>query len=516
MRLGLLGTLLVVDDADTGVVVPKGRLRVLLAALLTRPNQPVPLGELAEIVWDGAPTANAERSVRVYLGRLRRALGPTVGARIQTRAPGYQCEIDEDELDLLRFKLLCEKARSAAVDQLWSRAADLLDEALALWRGAPLVDIPSDLLRARELPGLERMRLQAVEDHIDAQLRLGRVEHLIPQLTDLTAQYPLREHVHAQLIRALANTGRRAEALDAYQRARGILVGQLGIEPGPELRRLQECILDGGEASLAPRPAGPVRPTGPAVPPRQLPASNRHFVGRSNEIKALTAVLTEQMYNGCGAAVISTIDGAPGVGKTALALHWAHQMAKEFPDGQLYVDLHGYDADDPGDYWGEPAEPVEPADALAGLLRALGMDDRQIPADPEERAAQYRSLLAGRRMLVVLDNVREAGKARLLLPGSGDCMALVISRESPAELVVRDGAQPLELDALAPAEAVALLRTLIGDRVETDQDAASHLADLCLCVPLALCRAAEVANSRPDRPLADLLEDLTLDFRCSR
>lgn len=540
MRLGLLGPLLVTDDAGTDVVIPHGRLRALLAALLTRANQPVGPDELVELVWDGAPTPDAGRTVRVYLGRLRRALGPTVGARIRTEGHGYQCDLGEAELDLTHFEQLCVLARSAAADAAWPRAAALFADALALWRGAPLVDIPSDLLRARELPRLEQLRIQAVEDHIDAQVRCGRHEHLIAQLRDLTTQFPLRERLHAHLMRALAGVGRRAEALDAYRTARSVLVEQLGIEPGPELRRLQERILDGDTALLAPRaPSAPGSLGTVAIveapPPRQLPPSIRHFVGRSAELSALTALLTAQTDVG-GAAVIAALDGTAGVGKTALAVHWAHQHADRFPDGQLYADLRGAGPYDP---------PLPPSAAVHGFLTALGVPPRQIPLDQDEQAALYRSHLAARRMLVLLDDARDADQVRPLLPGSPGSLVLVTSRERLTGLVALDGAVPITLDALDEAEARELLRQRLGverldaERVEAGQAGAerrgpghyraerlgprqidseqpgarpdarvSELIHLCAGLPLALNIVAACAIEQPERPLSEFVGEL--------
>lgn len=244
MRWGILGPLLVIDDEGTEIRLPAGRLRALTAALMTRANHVVSVDELAEFVWDGAPPADAVGTIQVYIARIRRALGPAA-IRIVTQAPGYMCRAGEDELDVLRFWKLRLLAGAAARDQAWERAAGLLAEALDLWRGTPLADVRSDLLRQREVPRLDQMRMQVVEGHIDAEMHLDRHEQLIGRLADLTAGYPMREHLHAQFMRALARVGRRAEALEAYQHARGLLAGELGIEPGPELRELHQRILDG-------------------------------------------------------------------------------------------------------------------------------------------------------------------------------------------------------------------------------------------------------------------------------
>lgn len=282
MRWEYLGPLRVTDDAGGIVRIPAGRVSVLLATLLVRPNQAVSIDELSEYLWDGAPPPGSARTVRVYAVRLRRALGPTAAERIVTQAPGYLCRVGRDELDLLRFEGLCDQAGNAARARDWVRAGGLLAEALALWRGTPLADVPSELLRSREVARLEQLRIQAVEDHVYAELHLNRHEHLIPRLRELTYDYPLREHLHAQLIRALSRTGRRAEALEVYRHIRRVLVEQLGIEPGSELRDLHQRILAGKDEPAAGPPAETApRPTSSNTSvPRQLPAAARHFTGR--------------------------------------------------------------------------------------------------------------------------------------------------------------------------------------------------------------------------------------------
>ena len=522
MRWGILGPLQVADDAGTEIRLPTGRLRVLLAGLLTQANHAVPVDELVELLWDGAPSARAARTVRVHVVRLRRALGPSAAARIVTQPPGYLCRADEDELDVLRFEKLCRQARSAARERAWPRAAALLTEALGLWRGVPLADVPSDLLRQRELPHLDRLRVQAIEDHVDAEMHLDRHEQLVPQLHDLIARYPLRERPHAQLMRVLARAGRRAEALEVYKDARRVLAGELGIEPGPELRGLQERIL-AGDAEPAPADATPAHtaattpvpgqlPTvldapAPATPaaseparavPRELPMGVRDFTGRSDELRTLTKLLDEFGAGVPGTLLISAIGGTAGVGKTALAVHWAHQVAGRFPDGQLYVNLRGYD----------PGKPMSAAEALARFLRSLGAPGQEIPADEDERAARYRSILAGRRALVILDNAASVEQVRPLLPGSPSCLVVVTSRDALTGLVAREGATRLDLDLLPLNDAVGLLRALIGGRVDADPDATAQLARQCCRLPLALRVAAELAASRPGAPVAMLVTEL--------
>jgi len=474
------------------VAVPAARHRVLLAALVVRVGHVLSVDELAEAVWDGEPPPGARVTLRSYVKRLRQVLGPVLGQRIVTRDPGYLINAGDAEVDLKRFEVLCRGGRKACDAAAWQEASDLLTQALGLWRGTPLADIRSQVLQRLEVPRLEQLRLQAAECRIEAGLHLGHHGQLVPGLQALVAEHPLRERFHAQLMLALDGCGRRAEALAVYREARGILVGDLGVEPGPELRQLHQRILT-GDPQLAPAVQVPV-----AVP-RQLPAAVPHFAGRQDELAALTALLKRPGgAGGTHAVVISAIGGTAGVGKTALAVHWAHRAAQWFPDGQLYVNLRGYD----------PGQPMPAADALAGFLRALGVPGQEIPVELEERAARYRSLLSGRRVLVVLDNAGDVEQVRPLLPGTPGCMAVVTSRNALAGLIARDGATRLDLDLLPLHDAVTLLRSLVGRRADEEPKAAAALAAQCARLPLALRIAAELVAARPATPLAELTREL--------
>jgi DNA-binding SARP family transcriptional activator len=495
MWFAILGPLLV-HDGQAPVGVPEGRQRVLLAALLLQAGSPVGADALAEVVWDGSPPPGAEVTLRSHVLRLRRALGPRAGARLVTRNPGYLLQAGAEEVDVAWFRRLCHDGGAALRAGAWERADGLLGEALGLWRGAVLADIPAEALRREEGQGLEALRLQAEEWRIDAALHLGGHAELVPGLRSLAARHPLRERFHGQLMLALYRCGRQAEALAAYARARSVLVAELGTEPGPGLQELHQQIL-----SADPALTGPARPAegGPQrAVPRELPPAVPGFTGRSAELQALTGLLNRLGAQAPGALVISAIGGTAGVGKTALAVHWAHRVADRFPGGQLYVNLRGYD----------PGPPVPATDALAAFLRALGVPGPDIPPEEDERAARYRSLLAGRRMLVVLDNARSADQVRPLLPGTPACTVLVTSRDTLAGLVARDGAARLDLDLLPLPEAIALLRTLIGPRADAEPEAAARLADQCCRLPLALRVAAELAASRPAASLAGLVSEL--------
>jgi DNA-binding SARP family transcriptional activator/Tfp pilus assembly protein PilF len=498
MWFAVLGPLLAHDGVHQ-VDVPKGRQRVLLAALVLHAGTPVAADALAEVMWDGSPSSGATVTLRSHILRLRRALGPRAGARLVTRHPGYVLCAGEEEVDVLRFRRLCRDGGAAAGAGAWARAQALLDEALDLWRGAPLADVRSESLHREVVQDLEVLRLQAEEWRIDAGLHLGSAAELVPGLQSLTAQHPLRERFHGQLMLALYRSSRQAEALAAYQHARHVLVEELGVEPGPGLRELHQRILSGDPALAATEPARPAQAEPQPFTPRELPPAVPGFTGRSGELRALARLFDGPGDQAPETVVISVISGTAGVGKTALAIQWAHQAAGRCPDGQLYVNLRGYD----------PDQPMSAADALAGFLRSLGVPGQDIPPEEAERAARYRSLLAGKRMLVLLDNAASADQVRPLLPGAAACTVVVTSRDALAGLVARDGATRLDLDVLPLEEAVALLRTLIGARVDAEPAAAAELAGQCCRLPLALRVGAELAASRPGVPLAELTAELT-------
>jgi DNA-binding SARP family transcriptional activator/Flp pilus assembly protein TadD len=502
LEFSLLGTLLVSRDG-AAVPIPAGRERVLLAALLLGGGQVLQADELIELLWGLEPPASARASLRNYVKRLRTALGDSGHARIRTQPRGYAISVDTDDLDVSRFEALLRAARVAMRTGSWEQAATRAHAALSLWRGEPLADVASEALAQREVPRLAELRLQALEVRLDACLRLGGHAEAVPELRRLVGVHPLREQLHALLMLALYRSGVQAEALAAYRDARRILFERLGSQPGTRLRELHQQMLSGDPVLAVPAPAPPGDGgTAPAVP-RVLPSAVADFTGREDELAALTALLEHADRRAPGTAVISAIGGTAGVGKTALAVHWAHQVASRFPDGQLYVNLRGYDL----------GSPMPPEDALAGFLRALGVSGRDIPAGVDECAARYRSLLAGRRMLVLLDNARSVEQVRPLLPASPGCMTLVTSRDAMAGLVAREGARRIDLDLLPLADATGLLRTLIGERAAADPGAAEALAEGCSRLPLALRVAAERAVASPTTSLADLVAELTDEQR---
>jgi hypothetical protein len=374
-----------------------------------------------------------------------------------------------------------------------------------------LADVPPGPLVSAEVSRLEELRLAAIELRIEASIADGSGSELVAELHRLTDSYPLRERFWQLLMRALDASGRPAEALAAYARAREVIADELGADPGPDLQRLHLRLLARentvGAAAVAPPAAGqPEAASGQSRPaaesdygPRELPGAVADFVGRTEELGRLFELLDQAALAGAGGAVvISAIGGTAGVGKTALALHWAHQAADRFPDGQLYVNLRGYDRD----------QPMTAGDALAGFLRTLGVAGSDIPADTGERATLYRSMLAGRRVLLILDNAAQDAQVRPLLPGAPGSMAVVTSRGTLAGLVARDGAHRLDLDLLPTADAVGLMRTLVGERAQVNPAAARTLVAQCARLPLALRVAADWAGPRPGSPLDELTAEL--------
>jgi DNA-binding SARP family transcriptional activator len=500
MEFGLLGPLVVRRDGQV-IAVPGGKPRAVLAALLLNAGQLVAAGQLAEVLWGADPPPSARVSLQNHIKRLRQALGQDGRARIVTRPGGYAIRVAAGELDVARFQAALTSARAAARDRSWEKASAQASAALLLWRGEPLADVGSELLAQRVLPHLAEIRLQAWETRLEAEMGLGRHAEAIVELRRLVAEHPLREHLHALLMLALRQCGQRADALIAYQAARRILIAEVGAEPGPELRREHEQILASDrDAVTAPDRAMPDSGVRDPVVPRQLPAPVPDFVGRDAELATLTGLANRAAASIGAALVISAIGGMAGIGKTALALYWAHQVAGRFPDGQLYVNLQGC---------GPSSAPVLPATAIRAFLAALGVRDEQIPVSPDAQEGLYRSLLSGRKMLVVLDNGRDAEQVRPLLPGSPGCLVVVTSRSQLAGLAATEGAYQLTLDVLPESEARELLTQRIGTRrAAAEPDAVGELAMWCGRLPLALAVAAARAAARPAMPLAAVAAEL--------
>jgi DNA-binding SARP family transcriptional activator/tetratricopeptide (TPR) repeat protein len=500
MEFGLLGPLLVRRD-EAIVPIPAARQRVLLAALLLKANQVISADALVEFIWGAEPPATARKTMHNYVKRLRRALGDTDRSRIITRSGGYLISVGVGELDVTRFETLHGEARAFARHGNWPEASARLRTALALWRGAPLADVPSDPLLAQVGLPLAEMRLQALEDHIEADLHLGLHDEILIELQRLTSVEPMRERLHALLMLALYRAGRQAESLAAYRAVRRLLVSELATEPGPDLRQLHLQIQRADPALTLPPVISAEHFAGQVAPmiPRQLPAAPAHFTGRARELETLTELL-DQAAGTRSTIVISAIGGTAGIGKTSLAVHWAHRAAERFGDGQLYVNLRGFDP---------TGTPVTPARAIRCLLDGLGIPAEQIPGSLEAQVGLYRSLLAGKRMLVLLDNARTADQVRPLLPGSADSLVLVTSRSQLTSLAAIDGATLIALDVLSETEAEELLASHIGARrMSAEPPAVADLIALCARLPLALSIAAARASARPSVALSTLAREL--------
>jgi DNA-binding SARP family transcriptional activator/Tfp pilus assembly protein PilF len=456
--------------------------QVLLGLLVVRRGGVVSVSTLADALWPARPPATVGKSIQIHVHRLRRALADA-GA-LQHRPPGYALAMPSGCVDIYRFEDLAQRGRAALVSGDERTAADLFREAVTLHRGPAFQGLDEVDELAIESQRLDELRLAALEDRFAAELALNGPPELVAELEALVAEHPLRERFRAQLMTALYRAGRKADALTAYRRGRQLLVDELGVEPSEECQALERAVLADDPALLRPSKAAPAA-AAPAVPPvvvpRQLPADVPAFTGRAQQLRRLDRQLRPAGAGRGAGGAVWVLEGTAGVGKTALAVRWAHRVADQFPDGQLYVNLRGY----------ATGAPLSPVQALSGFLRALGLPADQVPSDVDEAAAGYRSRLADRRALVLLDNAASAEQVRPLLPGGNGCVVLVTSRDQLAGLVARDGAQRLALDVLPPGEARALLARTLGTlRVKAEPAAVSELVELCGRLPLALRIAA--------------------------
>ncbi|HEX3753074.1 MAG TPA: BTAD domain-containing putative transcriptional regulator [Streptosporangiaceae bacterium] len=573
MRFRMLGPL-EVQTGQEWTSIRAAKWRAVLARLLLSAGQVVATDTLIDELWGDEPPATATNLVSLYMLRLRRFMGDSDGQVIRTRSPGYQLLIGPDDLDAQRFTVLFGQGRQALGHGDPEAAARRLAEALALWRGTALADVPPSPYVEAEAERLDELRLSATELQLEAEIACGRHREVIPELRRLLADQPLREEWWLLLMRALDGAGRRAQALAAYERARTTLADQLGVDPGRELQELFRQLLRGDEpdaparparnrsapppSRMPPAPAAPGRgrratdapsgdgdeagapaapgraapdPEGSEVPPgsialgriktdepprpaaaepgppapataesrpMQLPADIGDFTGRELHVEQLCRLLAAgHDDDNPGAVRVALVAGAGGLGKTTLAVHAAHRMRSQYPDGQLYVDLQG-----------AGPRPASPADVLARLLRDLGVDGAKIPGSAEERAALYRTHLNGRRILVLLDNARDAAQVRPLFPGSASCAVIVTSRSRLSDLV---GGGLVHLDVLDDTEALALFSRIVGaDRAAAEPDATAELLITCAGLPLAIriCAARLAARSNwTIRSLANRLND---------
>lgn len=470
VRFKILGPLSVHGD-EGELDLGGGRQRIVLAMLLLEANRTVPIDRLVEACWADCPPGTPRNQVQIGISRLRRSLGDTAQPyrRVITKPHGYLVRVEPDELDLSRFDELVAHSQEREP----AEAAGILREALALWRGPVLSDADSDLVRT-VAQGLEERRLLVFERCVELELSLGRHKRLVGELRLVTEAHPLRERPHGHLMLALYGAGRQAEALEVFRSYRATLLDTLGLEPGEELRRIESSILNHDEA---------IRPPHENPVPRQLPPVLSTLSGREAELGRIGALLSER--RAAALPIVSVIGGA-GVGKSELALHAAHRLVGQYPDGHLYVDLQ--------------SGALRPQDALARFLRALGQP--AVPPTLEERSALFRSAVANRRMLLLLDNAESIEQVRPLLPGDASCAVLVTSRGRPAGL---PGRQVIELDVLGPADAVELLAQDLGaERVAAEAEAVRQVVEQCGGLPLALRIAGTRLASWPRFAVPDL------------
>ncbi|WP_210594210.1 BTAD domain-containing putative transcriptional regulator, partial [Streptomyces sp. GESEQ-35] len=475
--------------------------RLVLAALLLRRGRPATVAELVDAVWgDRAPPA-AVSVLRTYASRLRKVLEPGRDAGespqvIVSAADGYLARVPEHSLDLGVFEQRVAEAKKLRAEGEVPAAAELLHTALDGWEGTPLAGLPGPLAET-ERSRLAEERLTTLETRLDVDVQLGRHNAVIAGLTALAGEHPLRERLCRLLMLALYRSGRQAEALAAYRRTRSTLVAELGIEPGASLQELHDRIL-AADASLTPSAPEEEADTqespvaGYPARPAQLPADLAAFTGRQAELEQTQALLSDEGERP-STVVISAIGGMAGIGKTTLAVHWAHRIAHRYPDGQLYINLRGFDP---------TGTVMPPEEAIRVSLDALGVPPRRIPGSLDAQAALYRSLLTNRRMLILLDNARDTEQVRPLLPGSPGCLVIVTSRSQLTGLIANDGAHPLALSPLTPAEAHGFLARRVGAaRLAAEPEATHEIIARCARLPLALAVVAAHAATHPGFPL---------------
>lgn len=507
LRVGVLGPV-AAWRGETEVEAGQPRQLAVLGVLATRANRVVSRGELVDAVWGEQPPASAEGGIYTYVAGLRRVLEPDRPRRVPDRprrAParvlvsasgGYMLRLDPGCLDSAQFEQLLSQARVLRAAGDLAPAEQAVTAALALWRGLAFAGVPGPFAEA-ERQRLGELRTGAAEDRADLLLALGRAAEAVPDLTALVAEHPLRERARGLLMIALYRCGRQAEALQAFHDARERLAEDLGIDPGDELTRIHRQLLamdpalagqGGGETAVLPPQAAP--------PPAQVPPEAAGFAGRAAELRQLHAMLPVT----AGGAAVVVVTGTAGVGKTTLAVRFARQVAPRFPDGQLYVNLRGFDPS---------GAPTEPAAALRVFFEALGVPPQQVPDTLDAQTGLFRSLLDGKRMLLLLDNARATEQVRPLLPGSPGCMVVITSRSQLTGLVAAAGALPVPLDVLSAAEARELLAARVGpERVGAEPEAAAELVERCAGLPLALSVTCARAATRPGVALADLAAEL--------
>jgi DNA-binding SARP family transcriptional activator/tetratricopeptide (TPR) repeat protein len=504
-----------------------------------RANRVISRGELVDAVWGQDPPASAEGGIYTYVAGLRRVIEPNRSLRgpgrvLVSSGAGYVLHLVPGQPDAVAFEQDLGRAPHRRKAGEAVGAVSALNSALSLWRGIAFAGVPGPFAETERVR-LGELHSAAAEERADVLLAVGRHEEVVPDLTAMVADHPLRERMRGLLMVALYRCGRQAEALRVYAEGRRVLAEELGIDPGSDLSRIHQQVLTSDPAlsvpnGLAIRGAGGSAPsdedagagTGPAPDggqrrprpedrttpvPAQLPLDATGFSGRREELSMLRAMLpaepgqqdSSQQDSGQTVPIV-VLSGTAGTGKTALAIRFGHQVAKRFPGGQLYVNLRGLDPATP---------PMEPAEALRLFLDALGVPPYRIPADTEGRSALFRSLLDDRRMLIVLDNARNVAQVRPLLPGAPGSLVVVTTRNELTGLVAAEGAVPLTLDVLGDVEAHEMLARRLGRaRVAAEPRAADEIIAACARLPLALSIAVGRAAGRPKRPLTELAAEL--------
>jgi DNA-binding SARP family transcriptional activator len=495
MQFRILGPL-EVNSPQGPIIIGASRQQVVLAMLLLESGHVVSVDRLVDAVWDQAPPATARDQIQICVSALRKLLQRTgTPSPILTRPPGYVLRVPDAFLDLHIFEDFVRAARKDVEQDRLTEATGRYREALALWRGAPLEGVNSRLIRSA-VTRLVETKLAVVEECADLRLRLGHHHALIGELRELVLAHPLRERLRAQLMLALYGDGRQAEALEAYRVGRRILVDELGVEPGDELRTLQRAILAGGlSAELRP----PIRVATQAATSsvaHMLPADIPEFIGGAPPVGRLVDLLTTPPSARGSVPVVITTVGRGGVGKTTLNVHVAHAVADEFPDGQLYATLDG-----------STAHPLRPSEVLERFLRALGVSEAEMPHGLGHRAEVFRSRVAGQRILIVLDDARDEEQLRPLMPGSSTCAVLITSRSRLAGL----DCVTVTCDPWDARDSMRLLASLVGEeRVYAEPSRVLELVELCGGLPLALRIAGARLAARPHWTIAHLVERMAL------